>query len=70
MDLDHIEVAGDYPLEEVRAKSEGFELCMEHIDDYFGREASSPAQWDLSRKRTHETIAGAAARALFKKPYT
>jgi uncharacterized protein (DUF362 family) len=37
MDLDQIEIAGDYPLEEVREKSKGFELCMEHIDDYFGQ---------------------------------
>jgi len=35
MDLDRIEVAGDFPLEEVRAKTRHFEFCMEHIDQYF-----------------------------------
>jgi len=35
MDLDQIEVAGDFPLEEVRHKTQKFELCMEHVDDYF-----------------------------------
>jgi uncharacterized protein (DUF362 family) len=35
MDLDEIDVAGDFPLEEVQAKTKGFEFCMEHVDDYF-----------------------------------
>ena len=35
MNLEEIEVAGDFPLEEIRAKSQGFELFMEHIEDYF-----------------------------------
>ncbi|MBN1103019.1 MAG: hypothetical protein JXL84_06365, partial [Deltaproteobacteria bacterium] len=34
--LDEIEVLGDFPLEEVREKTGGFEFCMERIDDYFG----------------------------------
>ena len=39
MDLDEIEVGGDFPLEEVREKTRGFELCMERVDDYFGEES-------------------------------
>jgi len=35
MDLNEIEVGGDFPLEEVQHKTKGFEFCMEHIDDYF-----------------------------------
>ncbi|MBI4963351.1 MAG: DUF362 domain-containing protein [Desulfomonile tiedjei] len=35
MDLDQIEVSGDFPLEEVQHKTQKFELCMEHVDDYF-----------------------------------
>ncbi len=35
MDLDAIDVAGDFPLEEIRAKTKNFEFCMAHIDDYF-----------------------------------
>lgn len=35
MNLDEIEVLGDYPLDEVRSKTKGFEFCMEHVDDYF-----------------------------------
>ncbi len=40
MSLDDIEVAGDFPLDEVRAKTEGFEFCMERIDDYFGEHSN------------------------------
>lgn len=35
MSLDEIEVDGDFPLEEVRARTEKFELCLERIEDYF-----------------------------------
>lgn len=35
MTLDEIEVAGDYPLEEVQYNTRNFELCMEHVDNYF-----------------------------------
>jgi uncharacterized protein (DUF362 family) len=34
--LDEIEVLGDFPLEEVQEKTQGFEFCMKRIDDYFG----------------------------------
>ena len=37
MDLDRIDVSGDYPLEEVREKTGNFEFCMERVDDYFGK---------------------------------
>ncbi|RLB15217.1 MAG: DUF362 domain-containing protein [Deltaproteobacteria bacterium] len=40
MDLDEIEVSGDFPLEEVQKKTESFQFCMERIDDYFGRESN------------------------------
>jgi uncharacterized protein (DUF362 family) len=35
MDLEEIDVAGDFPLESVQEKTRGFEFCMEHIDSYF-----------------------------------
>jgi uncharacterized protein (DUF362 family) len=40
LDLDQIEVSGDYPLEEAREKCKGFELCMEHIDEYFAADGN------------------------------
>lgn len=40
MNLEEIEVSGDYPLEEIREKTGDFEFCMEHIDDYFGEESN------------------------------
>jgi uncharacterized protein (DUF362 family) len=36
IDLADIEVGGDFPLEEVQAKTKGFEFCLERIDSYFG----------------------------------
>ena len=38
MSLEQIEVLGDYPLEEVQKRSEGFQFCLERIDDYFGED--------------------------------
>jgi uncharacterized protein (DUF362 family) len=38
--LEEIEVAGDFPLEEVREKTKGFQFCMERVDDYFGKEGN------------------------------
>ncbi len=35
MNLDEIEVSGDYPLAEVQKKTKDFAFCMERIDDYF-----------------------------------
>jgi uncharacterized protein (DUF362 family) len=35
MSLDDIEVLGDFPLGEVRERSEGFAFCNERVDDYF-----------------------------------
>ncbi len=40
MDLEEIQVGGDFPLEEVREKTEKFQFCMEHVDDYFGRDSN------------------------------
>jgi uncharacterized protein (DUF362 family) len=37
-DLSQIEVTGDFALDEVRERSQGFGICMEHIDDYFADE--------------------------------
>jgi len=37
MDIEEIDVGGDFPLEEVSEKNKNFEFCMEHIDDYFGK---------------------------------
>lgn len=38
--LDEIEVSGDFPLNEVRDRTRNFELCMQHIDKYFGEESN------------------------------
>jgi uncharacterized protein (DUF362 family) len=40
MDLEQIEVGGDFPLAEVQAKTKDFEFCLERIDDYFGDETN------------------------------
>ena len=35
MQLDQIEVGGDYPLAEVQERTQNFKICVERIDDYF-----------------------------------
>jgi uncharacterized protein (DUF362 family) len=40
INIDEIEVAGDFPLEEVRDKARDFGFCMEHIDTYFGKDSN------------------------------
>jgi uncharacterized protein (DUF362 family) len=35
MSLEQIEVLGDFPLGEVQKRTEGFQFCLERIDDYF-----------------------------------
>ena len=40
MDLDQIEVGGNYPLDKVREKTKNFEFCLERIDDYFGKDTN------------------------------
>ena len=35
MQLDRIEVGGDYPLAEVQQRTQNFKFCVERIDDYF-----------------------------------
>jgi uncharacterized protein (DUF362 family) len=40
MDLDQIEVGGDFPLPEIQEKTKNFEFCLERIDDYFGDESN------------------------------
>lgn len=35
MDIDEIEVGGDYPLDEMKIKTKDFQFVMEHIDNYF-----------------------------------
>jgi uncharacterized protein (DUF362 family) len=37
MDLEQIDLSGDYPLEEVQEKTRAFEFCLERIDNYFGK---------------------------------
>jgi uncharacterized protein (DUF362 family) len=36
IDLDAIDVSGDFPLAEVQGRTKNFAFCMEHIDRYFG----------------------------------
>ena len=40
MDLNEIEVGGDFPLEEVQEKTRDFQFCLERIDSYFGDESA------------------------------
>lgn len=40
MDLNDIDVAGDFPLEEVRSKTKHFEFCLEHVDHYFNEKTN------------------------------
>jgi len=40
MNLDEIQVAGDFPLDEVQQRTKGFQLFRERIDDYFGGEGN------------------------------
>jgi len=40
MNIAEIDVSGDFPLEEVRAKTINFEFCMEHIDSYFKKDSN------------------------------
>lgn len=40
MNLEEIEVSGDFPMDEIRGKTRDFEFCMEHIDSYFSGESS------------------------------
>ena len=35
MDIDEIDVGGDYPLAEIQKKTENFQFCLERVDDYF-----------------------------------
>ncbi len=37
MNLEEIDLSGDFPLQEVRGKTRNFEFCMERIDRYFGK---------------------------------
>ena len=39
-ELDEIEVAGDFPLEQVRERTRGFRFVLERIDKYFGQESN------------------------------
>jgi uncharacterized protein (DUF362 family) len=39
IDLSEIEVCGDLALDEVRARSEGFQFCVEPVDRYFGADS-------------------------------
>jgi len=36
MDINEIEVGGDFPLDEMQEKTKNFEFCLERIDEYFG----------------------------------
>lgn len=40
MNIDEIEVGGDFPLDEMQQKTKNFEFCMEHIDDYFNEKTN------------------------------
>jgi uncharacterized protein (DUF362 family) len=35
LDLNEIEIGGDFPLEEVQRRTENFQFCLERVDDYF-----------------------------------
>jgi hypothetical protein len=38
MDLNQIEVGGDFPLAEMQEKTKNFQFCLERIDDYFSED--------------------------------
>ena len=40
MNIEEIDVSGDFPLEAVREKTRDFEICMERIDNYFEHESN------------------------------
>ena len=40
MDINQIDVGGDFPLSEVQEKTKNFQFCLERIDDYFGEETN------------------------------
>jgi uncharacterized protein (DUF362 family) len=40
MDLNEIDLSGDFPLDKVREKTRNFQFCMEHIERYFGEESN------------------------------
>jgi len=40
MNIEEIDVKGDFPLEEVRENNKNFEFCLERIDDYFGKDSN------------------------------
>jgi uncharacterized protein (DUF362 family) len=40
INIDEIEVSGDFPLKEVQEKAKNFEFCMEHIDTYFEKDCN------------------------------
>ena len=40
INLDEIDISGDYPLQEVQGNTKDFQICMEHIDNYFSKESN------------------------------
>ena len=40
VNLDEIEIEGDFPLDEVQAKTQEFAFCVERIDDYFNENSN------------------------------
>jgi uncharacterized protein (DUF362 family) len=40
MNLDEIDVSGDFPLQEVQSKTKNFEFCLEYIDSYFEKDCN------------------------------
>jgi uncharacterized protein (DUF362 family) len=40
MNIDEIEISGDFPMEAVQARTKDFEFCMEHIDSHFGENSN------------------------------
>jgi len=40
MNLEEIEVAGDFPLPEIREQTRHFEFCLERVDRYFGKDSN------------------------------
>jgi uncharacterized protein (DUF362 family) len=40
MNLEQIDVGGDYPIEKIQEKTNNFEFCLERVDDYFDVESN------------------------------
>ena len=70
MDIDEIDVRGDFPLEEIQEKTKDFNSASSTSMTTLHKTAISPARWGHFRKNIPAITAGAGARAPFRRPCT